>query len=314
MNVTLEQALKTGKIAGAYLIEGSTEQAVLAEADAFLQRLFCVDGNACGHCSACAKYKAQNHADILRVEADGKSIKVDAVRDIPAFVYQKSYEGGYKAVLIPDAEQMTEQAQNALLKVLEEPPRDTVFVLGARNAKNLLPTILSRCIIVRTRAAVENAEKQLMETFGLPTLKARVLLKAAGGDYHLAARYAADGYFEIREDMVLALSRLFGAKNMATSAVEKLLLKHEEQLEEALEVALVFLNDVLVYKHTRDDMRVCNIDKLAELQKFARLSDMKLVHVADELTKFITKYEQCPGVNRKLVLTGTLLGILEVTV
>ncbi len=123
-------------------------------------------------------------------------MKVDEVRDIPAFVYRRSYEGGFKAVLVAGADDMTEQAQNALLKVLEEPPDNTVFVLLAENSKSLLPTIRSRCIILTAQKIVPDAEKLIGEEFGVSTAGARVMLRAAGGDYYKAKIYAKNGYTE----------------------------------------------------------------------------------------------------------------------
>ncbi|MDL2238171.1 hypothetical protein LJC56_10175 [Christensenellaceae bacterium OttesenSCG-928-K19] len=311
MNEALENALKTGKIAGAYLIEGATGEAVRAESDGFLQRLFCTKGTGCGACGGCLKYGSRNHADLLFIETEAKTIKVDEVRSILPFVYNKSYEGGYKAVLIPEADRMTDQAQNALLKVLEEPPADTVLLLGAQDAKNLLPTIRSRCIILKTQT-LGDAEQRLMEEFSLSTLKARVLLAVANGDYYLAKKYAQQGYFELRDDMILALNRLFVAKSMATSATEKLFLAHEQQLAEAIATALLYLRDVLVLRHTGDASRVANTDKLAEIEKHAMVPDVVLVNTAELLNGLAVKLAQCPGLNKKLVLTGTLFDILEV--
>jgi len=314
LNSVFESALETGNIAGAYLIEGSSWEAVSSEVDGFLLRLFCDKKTACGECPGCRKYKAGVHADILRIEAGGKSIKVDAVRDIPSFVYKKAYEGSYKAVIIPEAHEMTEQAQNALLKMLEEPPDNTVFVLGSRDSKNLLPTILSRCIILKAQNRLENAEDSLIEEFGLSTVKARILMKAADNDYFLARKYADNNYFEMRDDMVTVLGRLFSAKNMATSATEKIILKYEQQLMEAFSVALIYIKDVLNYKHTGNEGYAANSDRMEDIKRHAELSDMKLVNTADIMAGFITKCSQCPGLNKKLELTGTLFSILEVTI
>ncbi len=311
MNDTLKSALATGKIAGAYLIEGATEDACRAECDAFLQRLFCVDGTGCGVCGGCQKYRRENHADLMLVQTDAKSIKVDEVRGILPFAARKPFEGGYKAVLIPEADKMTEQAQNALLKVLEEPPPKTVFLLGARNGKNLLPTIRSRCIILKTQKCAD-AESKLTDEFALPTLRAKVLLAISEGDYYLARQYAQHGFFEMRDDMILAVSRLLTAGSMATSATEKLFLNHEQQLYEAVGVALIYLQDVLTLRHTGDASLVKNSDKLVEIEKHAQAPDVMLVNIAEHLAGFAARCAQCAGLNKKLVLTGTLFDILEV--
>jgi DNA polymerase-3 subunit delta' len=236
------------------------------------------------------------------------------VRDIPSFVYRKSYEGGYKAVIAAGAQDMTEQAQNALLKVLEEPPARTVFLLLTQNAKSLLPTILSRCIILDARSDTPDAEGRIAEEFSVSTAAARVMLRAAGGDYYKARIYAENGYTEMRNDMILALGRLFYAKNMAVSVTEKLILKYEGLLALAMDVALIYLKDVLGYKHTGDEGAVVNIDRIEEIKKHAMLRDRTLAGTAGLLAGFTAKSRQCPGANKKLMLTGTLFDILEVTI
>ncbi len=314
MHEVFEEAVKTGRVAGAYLVEGACEEAVRAEADAFLLHLFCDRKTACGHCPGCVKYQRESHADLMVIRAAGSSVKVDAVRGIAEFAVNKPYECGYKAVLIPDAQAMTEQAANALLKVLEEPPDNTVFVLGAQDSKNMLPTIRSRCIILKTKLHGEDAEKRLQEACSLPTLKARVLLRAADGDYFLARKLAQQNYFEMREDMVLALSRLFYARNMATSATEKLILKYEAQLPEALQTALLYIRDVLYYKYTENEDGVINSDKIQEIKKHAEVRDYMLTHTAERMNQLIVRSGSCPGLNKRLAVTGMLFDILEVMV
>ncbi|WP_066649370.1 ATP-binding protein [Christensenella timonensis] len=311
MNEVFENAIKTGKIAGAYLIAGASAQTTLAEIDDFLMHVYCRTHSACGTCPGCLKYAHKNHADVTYIEAKG-SIKIDDVRAVPAEVANKAYEGGYKAVVIAQADTMTPQAQNALLKVVEEPPENTVFVMGAQNIKNILPTILSRCIILKTPLSKEAAEEKLREGQKLPTLKARVLSDAAGGDYHLALAFLQDGFFDVRDDMILAINRLWTAKNMATSATLALFLKHETAISLCLDVALRYIADVLVYKHTGDAGHIVNQDKLPEIAQHARLSDYVLVNTQEKIYDCVVKRAQCAGLNTKLALESMLFHILEV--
>jgi DNA polymerase-3 subunit delta' len=311
MHRVFEAAVKTGRIGGAYLVEGACEETVREEADAFLLHLFCDHKTACGVCSGCIKCKNESHVDLLLIRPEVGSIRVKTVRNISEFVAQKSYEGGYKAVLIPDAQAMTEEAANALLKMLEEPPADTVFVLGVRDSRNILPTVRSRCIILRVQSSDESVEKRLQEDTSLSTLKVRVLLRVSNGDYFAARQKAEQNYFEMREDMILALSRLFYAKTMATSTTEKLLLKYEMQLKEAFETALLYLGDVLYYKYTRDDAGIKNTDKLQEIQKHAEVRSRILTHIAEQMNEWIVKSTDCPGLNKKLAVSGMLFDILE---
>ena len=311
MNEVFENAVRTGEIAGAYLIAGASAETTQKEIDAFLLHVYCETKSACGKCPGCLKYLHGNHADVTFIDSKG-SIKIDDVRGIPGIVAEKSYEGGYKAVVIPQADRMTPQAQNALLKVVEEPPAQTVFVMGAQNVKNILPTILSRCIILKTSLSRQQAEKLLISELKLPTLRARVLAGAAGGDYYLALAYQEDGFFEVRDDMILALNRLWTARNMATSATLALFLKHEAASGLCLDVAMQYIADVLLYKHTGETERIVNQDKLNEIGQHARLSDFVLVNTQEQIYDCAIKRAQCAGLNSKLALESMLFHILEV--
>lgn len=313
MNPIFESALKTGNIAGAYIVEGQSEQTIRQEIDSFLLRVFCENGSGCGSCSGCKKYINGVHADVLSIDSKGKTIKIDEVREIPSVVANKSYEGGIKAVVIGNAHLLTVQAQNALLKVLEEPPPDTVMLLGVQNSKNILPTILSRCIILKIRGSFqENDLHMLMQEYSLPTLKARTLLNAAGGDMNLAKQYMDAGFFEIRDDMVQLTNKLLLAKNMATSAMEKLLLAHEEELKLAMRCFMQYLGDVLLKKHGQDT--IINEDKLQEIQNHAKATDYKITNIMQKCNDFMVMREQCAGLNVKLAILSMLLMTLEVII
>lgn len=102
----------------------------------------------CGYCHSCKLIKVNNHPDHYRiiVEKNKLSLSLDSVRDIIDKLYTCSHQGGAKVVWIPQSELLTEKAANALLKILEEPPPSTYFLLGCQDRFNLLPTLLSRCL------------------------------------------------------------------------------------------------------------------------------------------------------------------------
>ena len=119
----------------------------------------------CGVCGPCRRVLSDTHPDLHTVEPEKgkKSIGVDVMRDMIAEVGVKSFEGGTKALFIPRAEIMTAQAQNCLLKTLEEPPEDTVFFLMTDQPGALLPTIVSRCRVIRFHPlSQEECEKRLI--------------------------------------------------------------------------------------------------------------------------------------------------------
>lgn len=157
-------------------------------ADVFAETLQCEKGGTepCGSCHSCVQAQSGNHPDIIHLMHEKpNSISVDDVRtQIVNDVLIKPYSGKYKIYIVPDAEKMTAAAQNALLKTIEEPPAYAVILLLANNASALLPTILSRCVMLSLKPVADDKVKQyLMEHVQVPDYEAGCLRGICTGQY-----------------------------------------------------------------------------------------------------------------------------------
>lgn len=146
----LQCAIQNSHIAHAYLFAGPEGVGKKQTALALAQYLNCAapDLNtftSCGNCPSCIQSVSGSQPDILMLEPDGASIKIEQIRTLLSKVSLRSYENAYKVIIINDAHLMTEQAANCLLKTLEEPTDNTVFILITAQVQNLPVTILSRC-------------------------------------------------------------------------------------------------------------------------------------------------------------------------
>ncbi len=149
VKLSLENALKEKHLPHAILIEGDggTGRHILAKY--ISQTIVCTEENIpCGECHNCHLAITQNHPDITTVtlEKDKKSILVSQIRELKTNAFIKPHESDSKVFIIDFADTMNESSQNALLKVLEEPPKNTYFVLIAESKASLLPTVISRCV------------------------------------------------------------------------------------------------------------------------------------------------------------------------
>ena len=156
--------IRAGASQHAYIFEGERGIGSLEAAKLFANALVCTKREMapCGGCESCLLARAGNHPDICFITppADRKNILVDQVREILADAAKKPYEDGKKVYITAYGDEMNEQAQNALLKLLEEPPEYAVFVILAENAAALLPTVRSRCEIIKFPPVSEEKIKE----------------------------------------------------------------------------------------------------------------------------------------------------------
>ena len=252
----LQNAIRMGKVSHAYIIQGEAGSGKKMLADIFATALQCEEGGIepCGRCQSCKQAVSGNHPDIRRVTHEKATIGVDDIRlQLNNDILVKPYSRPYKVYIIDEAEKMTEQAQNAMLKTIEEPPAYAVILLLTVNAKLLLPTILSRCILLNVRPVARQAvTKLLTEQHGIAGYMAEVAADFADGIPGKAIAYAQSGEFvSLKEDVIRVLRRL------DTMTAEELYKKVKEwagrknELPDILALMNLWYRDVLVMKSTK---------------------------------------------------------------
>jgi hypothetical protein len=157
------------RLASTYLITGTPAAGKKEMAIAFAAALNClkVQSFADCDCVSCRKIYAGNHPDLRCAgDHDEKSVKIEEVRNLLPWVYLKPFEAKWKVFVVEGADRLTMEAQNALLKTLEEPPGNTIFCLLAASGAHLLPTIQSRSFELRLRAVDADMEPTLEQLIG----------------------------------------------------------------------------------------------------------------------------------------------------
>jgi len=190
----LENALAGGTLAHAMIFAGPRGVGKRMAAVRVARALLCREGPgaACGRCVACHRVDAGTHGDFYVVEPESSrsGVSIGQVRALAAALAQSPMEGERKAAIIDPADSMTTQAQNCLLKTLEEPPADTTLMLLAENTDLLLPTVRSRCRRVNFIPLDEQTVRDFLVRRGEDSESAAVVARAARGSLERAGEMA----------------------------------------------------------------------------------------------------------------------------
>ncbi len=167
----LEMSLTNNKISHSYMfvgIEGIGKQLLAKE---FARQILCLDKEKCTNdCDSCIKFQTLNHPDYIYIEQDGNSIKIEKIREMQKSIQEKPILSEKKVYIINNVETMTKEAQNCLLKTLEEPPEYAVIILICKNENILLTTIKSRCMIMQfDKISDDNMIKYIRENIEVKT-------------------------------------------------------------------------------------------------------------------------------------------------
>ena len=253
-----KKAIANHKISHAYILTGEAGMGRKSIANAFAMTLLCEKGGSepCMSCHSCKQVMSGNHPDLIYVthEKPG-SIGVDDVREqINNTIMIRPYSSYYKIYIVDEAEKMTVQAQNALLKTIEEPPSYAVIILITTNQEAFLPTILSRCVQMKLKPLKDFTIKSyLTQNLHIAEKDADICAAFARGNLGKAIHLASSDEFRELFQKVMVL-----VKNVGTMDISMLLDCIREMKEqnfdigEVLDLMQLWYRDVLMFKVTKD--------------------------------------------------------------
>lgn len=254
----MQAAIRDKKPFHAYLFQGEEGVGKEALARTFAAGLQCQSESAdkpCKECVSCRQMESGNQPDVIWVTREKASLGVDEIREQLCNTMDiKPFSSPYKIYLVPEAEKMTEAAQNALLKTIEEPPEYGIVILMTSNIFALLPTIQSRCLTMEFRplstAVVESFVKEHCQ---VPDYQARASAAFAQGNLGKAMRYAKSEDFIERKDHIISLLRHVEQMDLSEMlAVIKDLGTRKDEVRDYIDLMVLWYRDVLLFKATKD--------------------------------------------------------------
>lgn len=314
----IENAVMADAVSHAYILNGERGSGKKLLANLFAMSLQCQDrqedGEACGKCQSCRQALSGNQPDIIRVSHEKpNTISVDDIRvQINNDIVIRPYSSRYKIYIIPDADLMTVQAQNALLKTIEEPPEYAVIMLLTENAETLLPTIRSRCVMMKLRNIKDQlVRKYLMEQMEIPDYKADVCVAFAQGNMGKAIMLATSEHFnEIKEEAVHLLRNIDEMSVSELMDAVKRCMTYKLEIGDYLDIIAIWYRDVLIYKATKNVDRVVFSDQLRYIKARASKSSYEgIENILDALEKAKARIKA--NVNFELTMELLLLTIKE---
>jgi DNA polymerase-3 subunit delta' len=292
----LNQALQAGRLAHAYLFEGPEGVGKSLAARALARMLLCRWKGACSMCETCRLILEDAHPWVrfYRLSRGSRNIGVDVVRDdlIP-FLSLRSAPGEYKIAVVDPADALSEDAANMLLKTLEEPGRWSLVVLVAASAQALIPTVRSRCQLVRFARIPEHLiAEQVMRRTGAGSGHARVVARLSGGSMGRALELAGSDFAAWRERVIDQFAEVLAGKADPMEGAGKLLAIAAEGskglqerrvgLQHALDLLLTYLRDLLVAREGTH-LHLLNEDRPGVGRESAVLSEEELLDVFDRV-------------------------------
>lgn len=314
----LKQQAAQGDVRHAYLFCGPSGLGRRTLALRLAQALNCpspiADGIPCGACRDCKQIEAMQHPDLTVIQSlddegnpkENGTLKVDYVRAVQHSLVLKPYQAKYRVALFLRFQEANDSAANALLKTLEEAPPHAILLLTADTPEQLLPTIVSRCEILRLRPLPASAVEADLLQRGIDRERARLLAYICGGRPGYARKLIEDvTLLERREERLNDLQTLLSASRVEKFSYADKLSKDKALMRQVILIWLSYWRDVLL-RAAGADTPLVNADCNMEIESLASRMDLSTVRrVLSELESALEKMDK--NVNSRLLAEVLLL-------
>ncbi len=312
----LQKGIELNKVSHAYIFNGSLGAGKKTVAQLFAKTLQCEKGGAepCNECHSCIQSESGNQPDIIWLRHEKPaSIGVDDIREqLIGDMQIKPYSSKYKIYIIDEAEKLTVQAQNALLKTIEEPPAYGIVILLTTNADIFLQTIISRCVKLDFKpVSDELVKKYLKDNYDVTDYECRFAAAFAQGNIGRAITIVTSDEFAQLRDEVMHVVKY--AKDMTIAEVMaeiKSIAHYKLTIDDYLDLMAMWYRDVLIFKSTNDTNRLVFKDEIPLIREQAVACSYEgLEDILNSIDK--VKIRLKANVNFDLVIELLIMAIKE---
>jgi DNA polymerase-3 subunit delta' len=309
----LRRHVANGEARHAYLFAGPPGVGRRTLALRFARALNCTNppapGEFCGTCRDCRQIEAMQHPDLSVVQAEyqGGVLKVDQVRSVQHMLSLRPYQSAYRVALFLRFQEANASAQNALLKTLEEAPPYAILLLTADAPEQLLPTIVSRCEVMRLRPSNADEVQSMLVGSGVESARAGMIGHISAGRPGYAARLVSEpGLLKARQERLEEMNRLLRSTRVEKFAHALVLAKDKDAMRQALTFWLSFWRDVML-KAADASVPIANVDYGPQIEELAsRLGFEAACRIVRDLELGIQRLER--NINARLLAEVLLLG------
>jgi len=325
----LKKHVANGTTRHAYLFAGPPGLGRRTLALRFAQALNCQTpveaGIPCGECRNCRQIAAMQHADLSVIEptikdpdnskglipAPNGEIRIQQIRELQKTINLKPYQSRYRVLIFLRFHQASVEASNALLKTLEEAPSYAVLILTADNPEQLLPTIVSRCEVLRLRSVGIAEVQKALESRGVESSRAKLIAHISGGRFGYALQLIENGsLLEKREERLNDLQGLISASRVEKFVYADKLSRDKEAMRQAILIWLSYWRDVML-RSVQAETPLVNVDRNVEIEDLAGRLDLSAARtVVSGLEDVLEKMER--NVNSRLLAEVLLLDLPKV--
>lgn len=268
----LREALRRERLGHAYLFYGPPGVGKGTTARVLAQAVNCLEKPAegCGCCRSCRRIAEGQHPDVITLQSEGLHVRLEQVRYLLQRVYFHPLEGRRKVFILRQAESLTPEAANNLLKVLEEPPPDVLFVLTTSSREAVLSTVQSRCVAVEFSFLPESLLQELIRQRGWAAAGEEALLSGlAGGSAGMAYELAQKGEWQAaREDMLTVLQAIEKQTDITSQFSRGD--RGRDYLDLLFKVFAAWFRDLMVWRKTQRADLLINKDRLDQIREQAK--------------------------------------------